>query len=367
MDGVGEWATTSVCARPRQSSSRAQWELDFPHSLGLLYSAFTYLHRIQGQFRRIQADGSGAVRRAANTSKLILDHLIDLKQDGSFRLNMDYFNYCTGLTMTNRRFDALFRRPAARARGAADAARHGHRGVDSDGDRGDRAAARPRGRIARPASRICASPAAWRSTAWPTARFCATDLSTTSGFSRRRATPAERSARRWRSGISISASRVRRGSGDAMQGSYLGPGLQRRTRSNSTWTAVGALYPRLDEGELIERVAELAGRGEAVGWFQGRMEFGPRALGAARSSAIRAARHAIDDEPEDQIPRILSSLCTLSAGGARRRLVRARSAPAPTCCSSRRCVSERRVGDADEQQDCSASTSSTCRARQSRP
>src|SRR5881397_1495364 len=109
MDGVGEWATTSAWLG-QGNHLTPLWEIPFPHSLGLLYSAFTYYTGFKvnsGEYKVMGLAPYGEPRYA----KAILDHLIDLKPDGTFRLNMEYFNYCTGLTMTNRKFDALFGGP----------------------------------------------------------------------------------------------------------------------------------------------------------------------------------------------------------------------------------------------------------------
>ena len=117
MDGVGEWATTSR-RLGRGNSSTMLKEIHFPHSLGLLYSAFTYYTGFKvnsGEYKVMGLAPYGEPRYA----QTILDHLIDLKADGTFRLNLDYFDYCTGLTMTNERFDAAVRRAAAQAGGAA--------------------------------------------------------------------------------------------------------------------------------------------------------------------------------------------------------------------------------------------------------
>ena len=115
MDGVGEWATTSAGVG-NGHELKIQKEINFPHSLGLLYAAFTYYNGFKvnsGEYKVMGLAPYGIPKYA----QLIYDNLIDLKPDGSFRLNLDYFNYCTGLTMTNERFDALFdgapRMPAA--------------------------------------------------------------------------------------------------------------------------------------------------------------------------------------------------------------------------------------------------------------
>src|ERR1039457_6618669 len=110
MDGVGEWATTSL-ASGKGNHVEITKEIHFPHSLGLLYSAFTYYTGFKVNSGEYKVMGL-APYGSPTYVKTILDHLIDLKPDGSFRLNLDYFNYCTGLTMTNARFDALFGSPA---------------------------------------------------------------------------------------------------------------------------------------------------------------------------------------------------------------------------------------------------------------
>ena len=114
LDGVGEWATSSLRVRARQSASTCWHEMRFPAFARPALFGIHLLHRLQGQFGRVQADGAGAVRRAA-VRRLILDELIDLKDDGSFRLDMTYFNYCQGLTMTNEALRRAVRRSAAQA------------------------------------------------------------------------------------------------------------------------------------------------------------------------------------------------------------------------------------------------------------
>jgi len=109
MDGVGEWATTSL-AYGNGSALEVHREIHFPHSLGLLYSAFTYYTGFKvnsGEYKVMGLAPYGEPKYA----RQIYEHLIDLKADGTFRLNLDYFDYCTGLTMTNERFDALFGAP----------------------------------------------------------------------------------------------------------------------------------------------------------------------------------------------------------------------------------------------------------------
>ena len=135
--------------------------MHFPHSLGLLYSAFTYYTGFKvnsGEYKVMGLAPYGEPRYA----QTILDHLIDLKPDGSFRLDLDYFDYCTGLTMTNERFHALFGGPPREPEELADPARDGPRGLGPGGHRGGGAPARPLDRARDRPAATCAWPAAWR-------------------------------------------------------------------------------------------------------------------------------------------------------------------------------------------------------------
>src|SRR5499427_7317127 len=109
MDGVGEWATTSAWLG-QDNQLTPLWDIPFPHSLGLLYSAFTYYTGFKVNSGEYKVMGLAPYGKPKYV-QTIYDHLLDLKPDGTFRLNMEYFNYCTGLTMTGRRFDALFGGP----------------------------------------------------------------------------------------------------------------------------------------------------------------------------------------------------------------------------------------------------------------
>jgi len=113
LDGVGEWASTSVWLG-NGNTLTPQWEMDFPHSLGLLYSAFTYYTGFKVNSGEYKLMGLAPYGEPVYVD-LILDHLMDLKEDGTFRLDMSYFNYATGLTMTNSKFDALFGAPARKS------------------------------------------------------------------------------------------------------------------------------------------------------------------------------------------------------------------------------------------------------------
>ncbi len=132
LDGVGEWATTTAWLGDGNTLTPL-WQLDFPHSLGLLYSAFTYYTGFKvnsGEYKLMGLAPYGEPRYV----DLILEHLLDLKEDGTFRLNMEYFNYCTGLTMTNKKFDALFGAPPRKAESETHATRNGSGSIDPESD-----------------------------------------------------------------------------------------------------------------------------------------------------------------------------------------------------------------------------------------
>jgi carbamoyltransferase len=109
MDGVGEWATTSAWIG-RDNKLTPLWEIPFPHSMGLLYSAFTYYTGFKVNSGEYKVMGLAPYGEPTYV-KTILEHLVDVKPDGTFRLNMEYFSYCTGLRMTNEKFDELFGAP----------------------------------------------------------------------------------------------------------------------------------------------------------------------------------------------------------------------------------------------------------------
>ena len=193
MDGVGEWATTSAGVG-NGHELKIQKEINFPHSLGLLYAAFTYYTGLKvnsGEYKVMGLAPYGNPKYA----QLIYDNLIDLKPDGSFRLNLDYFNYCTGLTMTNESFDALFdgapRMPAAPLEQRhMDLAASIQAVIEETVLRLTRSLAEETGE-----ANLCLA-GGWHSIALPTARCCTTANSRTSGCSRRRETPAARWAPR---------------------------------------------------------------------------------------------------------------------------------------------------------------------------
>ena len=276
LDGVGEWATTSAWLGEGSSLSPL-WEIPFPHSLGLLYSAFTYFTGFRvnsGEYKVMGLAPYGQPKYV----KAIYDELMDLKPDGTFRLNMEYFNYCTGLTMTNGQFDAIFDGPAREpespltqremdlARSIQDvteevmlrlsATLHRDTGAEHLCLAGGVALnCVGNGRILRegPFKQIWIQPAAGDAGGAVGAAYAAWHL-------------LDEQPRNTRCHC------------DAMRGAYLGPQF-RNEDIEAYLTTIGAPYEKVDDEVLVTRVAGELASEKVVGWMQGRMEFGPRALG----------------------------------------------------------------------------------------
>jgi carbamoyltransferase len=276
MDGVGEWATTSAGIGDGNDLQIIK-EIHFPHSLGLLYSAFTYYAGFKvnsGEYKLMGLAPYGRPKYAG----LILEKLIDLKPDGSFRLNLEYFNYCTGLTMTNARFDSLFGAPARRPDEKLtdfhmNVAASIQAVLDETVLRLTRSLASETG-----AKNLCL--------AGGVALNCVSNgkVLRDGHFDRIWIQPASGDAG-GALGAALAAYYSFQGSPrsincscDSMKGSYLGPefaqdDIEKRLQS------LGARFEVLGDPDLINRAAEALVAGKALGWFQGRMEFGPRALG----------------------------------------------------------------------------------------
>lgn len=278
MDGVGEWATTSI-AHGSGTSIEVAREIHFPHSLGLLYAAFTYYTGFKvnsGEYKVMGLAPYGEPRYAA----LIFEHLMDLKQDGSFRLNLDYFDYCTGLTMTNARFDALFggppRKPEALlTQREMDLAASVQVVTEEVVLRLTRSIAAETG-----AKNLCL--------AGGVALNCVANgkVLHDAAFKNIWIQPAAGDA-----GGALGAALVAYhlhagqprptlppGAADRMRGAFLGPSYS-QAECEAQLNAVGAKFVVLDEYAVVTTCAHALAEGKAVGWFQGRMEFGPRALG----------------------------------------------------------------------------------------
>lgn len=275
LDGVGEWATTSAWIGDGKNLDPL-WEIDFPHSLGLLYSAFTYFTGFRvnsGEYKLMGLAPYGTPKYA----DLILDKIIDLKEDGTFRLDMQYFNYCTGLTMTNKRFDALFGGPPRKS--------------ESDVTQREMDIAASI-QVVTEEVVLRLARALYSETKLPNlclaggvALNCVANgrILREGPFDDLWIQPAAGDA-----GGSIGAAsiawydyeggdRIVNGS-DKMHGGYLGPKFNAET-IRTQLDADNAVYIELNDSELMPRLAVILEQGEIVGWFQGRMEFGPRALG----------------------------------------------------------------------------------------
>ena len=279
LDGVGEWATTSVWLG-EGNKLKPQWEIDFPHSLGLLYSAFTYYTGFRvnsGEYKLMGLAPYGEPKYV----DLILENLLDLKEDGTFRLNMRYFNYATGLTMTNKRFADLFGAPAREPEAELtqremDIARSIQVVTEEVVLRLARTVHKETGQ-----NNLCL--------AGGVALNCVSNgrLLREGPFESIWIQPASGDAG-GAVGAALSAyheyhekPRVRplpAPEMDAMQGAYLGPEYTAE-EIKAYLDSVGAKYQQLSNEAFFPEVASQLEREKVIGWFSGRMEFGPRALG----------------------------------------------------------------------------------------
>jgi carbamoyltransferase len=291
LDGVGEWTTTSAW-HGKGNNLTPLWEIPFPHSVGLLYSAFTYHTGFKvnsGEYKVMGLAPYGEPKYV----KAIYDHLIDVKPDGTFRLNMEYFDYCTGLAMTNERFGKVFGGPPRKpespltqremdlARSVQDVTEDvmmrlaktlhretGEKNLCMAG--GVALNCVSNGRVLRegPFDSIWIQPAAGDAGGALGAALAA-----------------------WHQieGKPRNADGVQ----DSMRGSFLGPSYG-DTEIEQFLHQKGIPYSRLSDDEFFDHVADDLAAGKVIGWFQGRMEFGPRALGArsiigdARNSKMQA-------------------------------------------------------------------------------
>lgn len=276
LDGVGEWTTTAAAVGDGRNLVIHK-EIHFPHSLGLLYSAFTYYTGFKvnsGEYKLMGLAPYGTPRFA----NLIRENLIDLKADGSFRLNLDYFNYCTGLTMTNARFDSLFGGPP---RDPESLLEQKHMDIAASVQvvleeavlRLTRVLARETGM-----ENLCL--------AGGVALNCVANGKVLRDGSFRNIwiQPAAGDAG-GALGAALAAYHIHVGKPrtvsntlDSMSGAYLGPRFSQAAIEKRLQQA-GARFTSLDQKTMLTTTAQVLADGKAVGWFQGRMEFGPRALG----------------------------------------------------------------------------------------
>ncbi|MCZ6893721.1 MAG: carbamoyltransferase [Gammaproteobacteria bacterium] len=275
LDGVGEWATTTVWLG-EGNALEPQWRIDFPHSLGLLYSAFTYYTGFKVNSGEYKLMGLAPYGKPLYTQK-ILDNVVDIKDDGTYRLNMDYFDYTTGLTMTNARFDDLFDGPPRQ--GEAPLTKREMDIAASIQSVTEKVVLRISQTVQREldVKYLCM--------AGGVALNCVANgrLLREGPFDDIWIQPAAGDA-----GGALGAAlavwheffgneRSVNG-GDMMAGSYLGPRFTDE-EIRAYLDSVDAKYEVVDKTLLYSRIAEVLADEHVVGWFQGRMEFGPRALG----------------------------------------------------------------------------------------
>ena len=277
LDGVGEWSTATF-GEGEGNKLRLRQQLQFPHSLGLLYSAFTYYCGFKVNSGEYKLMGLAPYGRPVYED-LILKHLIELRPDGSFWMNMEYFNYCQGLTMTNRRFDALFGGAPRRAESQLE---QRHMDLASSIQKVTEEIML---RMAREAQRqtkmnnlVLAGGVALN---------CVGNgrLLREGPFENIWIQPAAGDA-----GGALGAAvfvwhqlmkHPRQPNGqDSQKGSLLGPRYSNESIASFMTEAAVPHKRHASEAELLEEVAQMVAAGKIIGWFQGRMEFGPRALGA---------------------------------------------------------------------------------------
>jgi carbamoyltransferase len=277
LDGVGEWTTTAV-AIGKGSELRIVKEIHFPHSIGLLYSAFTYYAGFKvnsGEYKVMGLAPYGEPR----FKDLILENIVDLKNDGSFRLDQSYFDYCTGLTMTNGKFSRLFGEPVRKP--DKDPLTQFHMDI----------AASIQAVTEEVVLRLTRSLAAEYGIpnlcmAGGVALNCVANgkILSDGAFQNLWIQPAAGDAG-GAVGAALAAYHIElkqpreKVGTDRMQGAYLGPSFEQSDIEKSLEEA-GAVFHTLTDEEIIEQTAQALADGKAVGWFQGRMEFGPRSLGA---------------------------------------------------------------------------------------
>lgn len=276
LDGVGEWATTSAWIGDG-NRLKPLWEIDFPHSLGLLYSAFTYFTGFKVNSGEYKLMGLAPYGKPVYVD-LILDNLIDVKPDGTYRLDMSYFNYCTGLTMTNNKFAQLFGGPPRTAE------------TELTQREMDLAASIQKVTeivVMRLATTLQKETGAdYLCLAGGVALNCVSNgiLLRDGPFQDIWIQPAAGDAGGALGAASVIWHHYKDGprtvdnTTDLMTGAYLGPRLTHE-RIKKDLDAYDAVYRQLSDDELFPRVAEILANENVVGMSQGRMEFGPRALG----------------------------------------------------------------------------------------
>ena len=276
MDGVGEWTTTSLAIGSGNRLS-VHKEIHFPHSIGLLYSAITYYTGFKvnsGEYKVMGLAPYGEPKYA----NLIKDHLIDIKEDGSFALDMSYFNYCTGLTMTNEKFDDLFGAPPRQQESTI---------TQREMDMAASIQAVVEEVVLKLANGVAKSTGERNlCLAGGVALNCVANgkLLREKIFDRLWIQPASGDAGGALGAalgayhIMLNQPRKATNGIDAMKGAYLGPEFTQQEITERL-KRCGAVFVTLTEDGVIEQTAQALANGKAIGWMNGRMEFGPRALG----------------------------------------------------------------------------------------
>lgn len=294
LDGVGEWATTTV-AKGNGKNLNIFKEIHFPHSIGLLYSAFTYytgFKILSGEYKVMGLAPYGEPK----FKKLILDKLIDLKDDGTFRLNIEYFDFATGLKMTNEKFSQLFNEPVRNPE--KDSIKQFHMDVASSIQSvTEEIILRLTRSIAKDSNskNLCM--------AGGVALNCVANgkILKKNFFNDIWIQPAASDAG-GALGAALAVWHIELNNErptptkDGMQGSYLGPSFT-NNEIEKKLISLGAKYEKFSEEDLLKITAQELSKQKTIGWFQGRMEFGPRALGS---------RSIIADPRSDKMQRNLN-------------------------------------------------------------
>ena len=277
LDGVGEWATTSVAIGKGHELNIVK-EIHFPHSLGLLYSAFTYYTGFRvnsGEYKVMGLAPYGDPKY----KDLILDKLIDLKEDGSFRLDQSYFNYATGLTMVNQKFADLFGEPVRKP--DTDKLTQFHMDIAAS--------------VQAVTEEVVLTMTRALANEYNIPNLCLAGGVALNCVANGKILRDKVFKDIWIQPASGDAGGALGGAlavwhkelnnprvispNDAMQGSYLGPAYEHDFIEDELSTC-GAKFDSVTEDEMIEKTAQALADGKAIGWFQGRMEFGPRSLGS---------------------------------------------------------------------------------------
>ena len=294
LDGVGEWATTTVAKGDGRNLEMLK-EIHFPHSIGLLYSAFTYytgFKVLSGEYKVMGLAPYGEPKY----KKLILNKLIDLKEDGTFRLNMEYFDYATGLKMTNDKFSELFGQPVRNSQ--KDLLTQFHMNIACSIQEVTEEIVL---RLTKSIAKECNSKNLCM--AGGVALNCVANgkILKEKIFEKIWIQPAASDAggalgaalALWHKELKNERIYPLK---DEMKGSYLGPSFS-DYEIEKQLASLGATYEKFSEEDLLEITAKELSREKTIGWFQGRMEFGPRALGA---------RSIIADSRSDKMQKILN-------------------------------------------------------------